>query len=153
MREADAAEGDLLTESNPPHALVAAVEAGLYAYNESATGRRDGESFGISARAADGTLKGGLHGWVWAGAASVLGLWVASAWRGKGLGSRLLAAAEAHARRHGSSQMLLTTYSFQARGFYERQGYAMVAEVENHPPGHSLYTMRKWLDRPGKEPA
>jgi ribosomal protein S18 acetylase RimI-like enzyme len=37
----------------------------------------------------------------------------------------------------------LDTFSFQARGFYEKLGYTVFGEIENHPPGHSRFFLRK----------
>lgn len=50
-------------------------------------------------------------------------LFVTEAARGQGLGSALLAEAEARAASDGLKRVLLNTYSFQAPGFYEKAGY------------------------------
>ncbi len=39
----------------------------------------------------------------------------------------------------------LSTFSFQARPFYERLGYALIGMLENYPEGHSLFFMTKRL--------
>lgn len=48
--------------------------------------------------------------------------WFHEEYRGKGLGSKLLAQAEIAAQGMGAKKALLTTYSFQARTFYEERG-------------------------------
>ena len=48
-------------------------------------------------------------------------------------------------RTRGCSQVMLTTYSFQARGFYEKEGYRVVGEMADYPPGATYYWMRKDL--------
>ena len=43
--------------------------------------------------------------------------------------------------------MYLSTYSFQARPFYEKYGYEVVGEIPDHPPGHSLFFIEKMIAR------
>jgi GNAT superfamily N-acetyltransferase len=83
-----------------------------------------------------GKLLGGLVGetvWGWL---SIRLLWVDPAHRGAGHGRALLAAAEAEARRRGCRQARLSTFSFQAAGFYERCGWREVLALEDFPRGH-----------------
>ena len=72
-------------------------------------------------------------------------LWVRESLRQHGYGRTLLRMAEAEARKRGGSRVMLTTYSFQARGFYEREGYEVVGEMADYPPGATYYWMRKDL--------
>jgi hypothetical protein len=37
----------------------------------------------------------------------------------------------------------LDTYSFQARGFYERLGYAVFGTLDDYPPGQSRIFLHK----------
>ncbi len=82
----------------------------------------------------------GATGWGWL---EVDTLWVADSLRGQGHGRVLLRTAEAEARRRGCSRAMLTTYSFQAREFYEREGYRVVGEMADYPPGATYCWMRK----------
>ena len=61
------------------------------------------------------------------------------------MGSKLLAQAEIAAKEMGAKKVLLTTYAFQARTFYEARGYQVVGEIKDYPPGSSYYTMVKTL--------
>ena len=97
------------------------------------------------------TLVGGVAGYTQYGWFSVDDLWVADDRRGTGLGSRLLAAAEAEARRRGCHSVRLDTYSFQARPFYEAHGYVLFGELDHYPDEHSKYFLAKRLD-PGLGP-
>jgi GNAT superfamily N-acetyltransferase len=84
----------------------------------------------------DPKLVGGLIGetvWEWL---SVRLLWVDPAQRGAGHGRRLLAAAEAEGRRRGCRTARLSTFSFQAAGFYERCGWRQVLALDDFPRGH-----------------
>ena len=78
--------------------------------------------------------------------------WLAPGYRRRGLGSRLLRAAEEEARRRGCRMAWLDTYDFQARPFYERHGYAVFGELDGLPNGHRRWFMRKRLDGSAGDP-
>ena len=63
--------------------------------------------------------------------------------RGAGLGRRLMAQAEEEAIQRRCRGVWLDTFSFQARGFYERLGYTVFGTFEDYPPGHSRFFLRK----------
>ena len=65
--------------------------------------------------------------------------------RGLGLGTELMRRAEDIARERNCIGIWLDTYSFQARGFYEKFGFTMFGEVAEHPPGHQRHFMKKLL--------
>lgn len=73
-------------------------------------------------------------------------LWVASAWRSQGNGARLMDAAEGFAVEHGCPDATLETHSFQALGLCQRRGYAVVGRLDDYPPGHAKYFLRKVLE-------
>lgn len=66
--------------------------------------------------------------------------------RGGGLGARMVRQMEEAARAHGCVGAWVDSYSFQAPGFYERQGYARFGEITGFPPGHSRVFLMKRLD-------
>ena len=68
-----------------------------------------------------GTLAG-LHGWTWGGSCYIQDLWVHKDLRGQGYGTQLLHAAEQEARTRGCAHMVLSSYSFEAPGFYQKHG-------------------------------
>ena len=70
--------------------------------------------------------------------------------RGQGTGRRILIAAEEEAVRRGCRYAWLDTFSFQARGFYEKLGYSVFGTLEDYPAGHSRYFLRKTLGEPGR---
>jgi GNAT superfamily N-acetyltransferase len=63
--------------------------------------------------------------------------------RGAGLGRKLMEQAEQEAIQRGCQGVWLDTFSFQARGFYERIGYTVFGTFEDYPPGHSRFFLRK----------
>ena len=86
---------------------------------------RVGSDLAVYARDDSGNMRGGLIGnrqgeWL-----NIKYLWVSDELRGSGLGSQLMQAAEAEARKQGCRHALVDTFSFQARPFYEKQGYKL----------------------------
>jgi len=95
-----------------------------------------------------GEIEGGLWGLTAWGWLHVELLFVPEALRGRGVGTELLRLAEEEATRRGCRGAWLDTFSFQARGFYERLGYEVFGAIEDHPPGHSHLFMKKALANP-----
>jgi GNAT superfamily N-acetyltransferase len=91
-------------------------------------------------------ILGGALGHVWGGWLDLDALWVSELFRGQGYGARLLEAAENEARDQGCHGVYLTTFSFQARPFYEKFGYEVVANIPDYPKGHSYYVLKKALE-------
>lgn len=81
----------------------------------------------------DGALLGGVSGWTWQEAAGIAMTWVHEDQRGTGLGARLLAAFEEAAAERGVRRVFVTSFTFQAPGFYERQGYAEIMRWDGVP--------------------
>ncbi len=121
------------------------LHEGLRAHNFAATGDRTGRSFAVKAYDAEGVLAGGaiasIH-WGWCYLAL---LWVRQDCRGGGLGGRLLQAAERQTLACGVRNLYLDTYSFQALPFYLKHGYTLFGQLENFPPPHTKYFLRKSL--------
>ena len=109
-----------------------------------ATGLGDEVELAIFVRAG-GTIVAGISGWTWGDCCELQNLWVEPSLRGRGLATRLLAAAEAEAAARGCSQSLYFTYEFQARALYERDGYELVGQVDNFPSGTAVLWYRKSL--------
>lgn len=112
-------------------------------YNYASTGITDGRLLAIFLRDNQNKIIAGLYGWTWGQCCEVKNLWVHEDWRGKGLGTRLMAAAEQEARLRGATQMVLSTHSFQAPGFYRRLGFETIGYNPDYPIGHQLIFLRK----------
>ena len=68
--------------------------------------------------------------------------------RGRGHGRALLAVAERWALERGCRDAFLDTFSFQAPEFYRKLGWEVFGTLEDHPPGHTHYFLRKRLGGP-----
>ena len=75
--------------------LAERLDKEINAFNAAATGHHDGRMLSVAVRGDDGDLRAGLYGWTWGGCGYIDLLWVRDDQRGSGLGTRLLAAAEA----------------------------------------------------------
>ena len=123
----------------------ASVVRGLLAFNEAQLGPSGEQSVKFIARDSTGTVVGGILGhtrWRWLYIAK---LWVDERARGRGLGTRLMAAAEDVARSRGCTDVSLDTFDYQARPFYEMLGYELFGTLEGYPPGSRQYYLRKRL--------
>ena len=136
------------TITSEPHASaedVEAVKAGLLAFNEQFVGPAKSGTLNLLVRDEEGNVVGGLlGGWRW-GWLYVDKFWLREDLRGSGIGSRMLRQAEDEARAAGCTTAVLDTFAFQARGFYEKHGYRVYAELEDFPPGYGQYFLRKEL--------
>jgi GNAT superfamily N-acetyltransferase len=92
-----------------------------------------------------GNIIGGLLADIYWRSLYVEFLWIEEALRKGGIGTQLMTLAEDEARRQDCDFMWLTTYSFQARPFYEKLGFYIIGRLDGHPPGYTVYTMRKDL--------
>lgn len=121
------------------------VMEGLHAFNYATTGHAASYPANFIVRGEAGDVLGGLLGYVWAGWLHVTYLWLAEPARGNGCGSRLIGEAEAYAKKRGAVGSTLETYSFQARPFYESLGYRVCGQIDDYPPGHTKFILKKSL--------
>lgn len=84
----------------------------------------------------------GATGWAWL---NIDILFVEAAQRNSGFGRALVQRAIEIARARGCIGAMLDTFDFQARGFYEKQGFSVFGELANMPPGHVRYWMRRGI--------
>ena len=82
---------------------------------------------------AAGELVAGISGWTWGVAAGIGMTWVREDERGTGVGTRLLEAFEREASARGAEHVFVTSFTFQAPGFYERHGYVEFARWQDVP--------------------
>ena len=117
------------------------------AFNQHVLGYSDAQPLAVEARGDAGELLGGVSGRTVYQHFLIEVLWVAESERGAGLGRALMAKAEEEARRRGCVGSQVDTLSFQAPGFYQKLGFAVIGEVPNFPPGHTRYFLFKsYLD-------
>lgn len=130
----------------PSDADREAVLAVLRAYNESQAGAAKARPVAILLKDDRGDTAGGLWGrtgyeWMF-----VEYLAVPEGARHQGRGSALMREAERIARERGCRGIWLDTFSFQARGFYERLGYSLFGTLDDYPAGEQRFFLAKRLN-------
>jgi GNAT superfamily N-acetyltransferase len=118
---------------------------GLLRYNRKEGGPLRYTRTVLSVRDDKGRLQGGLILQSYWRESYVELLWLSERTRGAGYGSLLLNEAERRARRRGSRLIHLNTFSFQAPGFYEKQGYKHFGSMSGSPEGESRHFYVKRL--------
>ena len=125
---------------------VYALGRRLREFNYRIVGRYpEGQNVWLNARDREGNLLGGFRGEIYFHWLFVNHLFVEESERRKGLGGRLLAEGEAHAKRNGAQQSRLETFEWQAPAFYVKHGYRELLNVPNYFQGYSLSLMVKKL--------
>jgi GNAT superfamily N-acetyltransferase len=138
-------EYKIAIEDSPSSEDRSIIQEGLNVYNISRAGDGQFQRLSIIVRDGAGNIVGGLLGetfWDWL---HINILWIDEALRGKGYGSKLMAAAEAEALKRDCKRSFLDTHSFQARPFYERLGYEVFGVLENYPGEHKRFFLQKTL--------
>ena len=137
----------LTVEDAPAEADTDVLAFGLEAYNEGRWPQHPPwRPLAIFLR--DETqIVAGLAGETYCGWLFVKNLWVSEGLRGRGVGRELMVRAEVLARERGCHSAHLDTFSFQARGFYEKLGYEEFGRLD-YPLGHHKHFMRKRLTLP-----
>lgn len=128
----------------PDHQETRQLAAGLSEHAQSFVDKDGFDSVAVFIRD-DGRIFGGVSGllnWNWL---QVSLLWVDNSLRGGGYGRQLMETIESLAREHGCQRAHVDTFSFQAREFYESLGYDVFATLDDYPPGHSRYYLKKAL--------
>ncbi|MEV0280049.1 GNAT family N-acetyltransferase [Streptomyces sp. NPDC050610] len=126
------------------------LNEGLIAYNKAAAGADAAESLSVKITDADGQPAGGLTGWTWGGFFEIELVWVREDFRADGWGGRILAAAEAEAVRRGCERAIVSSFTFQAPGFYERHGFTEFGRNGGIPGGHAKVHLHKTLTDRGR---
>ena len=135
----------IVYEENPGESAWGIIGQGVGVFNEQQAGDDRSKLLCFVLRSDQVEIMGGLVGsthWEWF---YVDLLWVREDLRRQGYGHHLLTKAEDMARERGAKNAYLDTFSFQAPEFYKQHGYEVFGELEDFPPGHQRFYMRKGL--------
>ena len=135
----------IAVERSNPAAVARALWKGLVQFNREAVGPLRYSRKVVTVRGAKGRVLGGLILESYLRESYVELLWLSAQARGARLGTRLLKAAERLALERGSVLIHLNTYSFQAAGFYEKNGYRRFGSISGSPAGGSRHFYLKRL--------
>lgn len=135
----------LRVERQPDPDDVAFLEARVNEITHERVGGLAPVELAVFVRDATGAVTAGIYGWTWGGSCELHHLWVDPSSRRVGLGSELLAVAEAEAAHRGCHQVMLFTHAFQAGHFYADRGYVEVGRVADYPEGDAALWLHKRL--------
>lgn len=128
----------LVVETEPDLATLAALEERVVDAVVAGANLGEESEFAVVVRDAHGRLVGGVSGTAWGGCCQLQAMWVDAAHRGRGWSRRLIAEAEAEARREGCLKVMFLAYDLVLPGFYARLGYEVAGVVPDCPMGSAL---------------
>jgi GNAT superfamily N-acetyltransferase len=135
-------------DSPDDKAALALVDDGIGDYNDAAEPRlAQVRHLSCFARDGQGHVLGGAVGRTWGNNAELQQIWLPTSLRGRDLGTVLLREFEQAAIARGCVLIYLETWSFQARTFYEKNGYEVALEISGYADSLSKFTMMKTLVR------
>ncbi len=137
---------DILVTDRVDRGMEDVIGGGLSAFNDAVTGFNDRKPLAVVAKdPKTGEILGGATGRSSLGLLFLELFHLPKSLRGAGLGTEILRLFEAEGRRRGCRSAVLCTISFQAPGFYERNGWRRFGEIACDPPGTSRVFMTKEL--------
>ena len=129
---------------NPEHLMF--IEDGLNEFNDAMTGINDRKPLSVIIRGKHGgKVLGGMLGRSSLGLLFVDLFYLSPDFRSLGLGNELLKRFEEEGRKRGCVAGFLYTISFQAPGFYKKNGWEEFGKIDCLPDGTSRIFMKKTL--------
>ena len=125
---------------------IKTIREGIFAFNKNILGKGMIENtYSVLLKDKDDKVRGGILAYYDSESVYIDVLWVDEASQHQNYGSKLLHAAESEAARLGCRYSTLDTWSFQAEGFYLKNGYERLGEIKNYYLNHSKIFLRKKL--------
>jgi len=131
----------LTPEDDRAPEVAAELRTRLLRFNELRAGPMNRRDIAATVRDERGQILAGLAGEVFWNSLYVHLLWVDEPYRRQGYGARLLRHAERLAIEASCDCVYLSTFEFQAPGFYAKQGYSVIGELPEVPKG----SRRQWF--------
>jgi GNAT superfamily N-acetyltransferase len=131
----------ITSEDDRASEVAADLRTRLKRFNERQAGPINRRDIAATIRNERGQIIAGLAGEVFWNSFYVHLLWVEEEYRRQGFGGRLLRHAERLAVEASCDCVYLSTFEFQAPGFYAKQGYSVIGELPDVPKG----SRRQWF--------
>jgi len=135
----------LIITRTPSAKDIEDIRQPLFNFNRQHIGNIDRVPLAVFTLNEAGNKVAGLTGNTFGNWLNIDYLWVADALRHQGIGSKLMHAAEQEATVRRCLYARVDTLSFQARPFYEKQGYQLQMTLKNIPEHHQWYFFTKIL--------
>jgi GNAT superfamily N-acetyltransferase len=143
---------EMLVESGKNEAFTSFLQHNIRTFNDTRSmhhleKRKPGsiQSFSIILYDQNHEWIGGLYAemiWNWL---EIKDFWLREEYRYIGIGTSVLNEAERVALSKGCEKAFLSTFDFQGKNFYQRNGYEVAGILEDYPPGSAYYWMTKNL--------
>lgn len=117
------------------------LKRGLRDYNYEQLGER-GAHFSIIAKNNELVI-GGLIIEKCSDAFYIKTLWVHDSFKKQGIGSKLLTMLDGEAENQNIPKIFTDTYTFQARGFYEKHGFKVIGIIREYILGYDKIYLKK----------
>ncbi|GAA5218509.1 GNAT family N-acetyltransferase [Corallincola platygyrae] len=141
---------EISAELSPANTEIEIICKGLTRFNQEACSEdkhsKTSIDLAVFVRSEEGEVIGGLTASCSCGNLRLEEMWLPEHARGNGIGKRVLTKAEQLAVENGCVQSVVSTTSFQARPFYEANGYQLVGTIDDLPVGHATFFLVKRLD-------
>jgi len=121
------------------------VHTGLRAFNRVRANWPERQRFNIVLRDAEGCVRGGILASVNFDVLVLEDVFVEENCRDGGNGARMMALAEEEGGKRGAQIAVVSTFSWQARPFYEKCGYSVYAQLPYDNGTYTLYSLKKSL--------
>jgi ribosomal protein S18 acetylase RimI-like enzyme len=131
--------------TTPSQEEIAELCKGLETHAKQTIGKTSFEPFGFLVHDAQQNLIGGCTGVFMYGLLHIKLLWIDDSIRNKGLGTELMSKAESYAREHNCRSILVETFDWQGKDFYEKLGYEVAFSYDGFDDGYQFYFFRKNL--------
>jgi GNAT superfamily N-acetyltransferase len=121
-----------------------AVHVGLRAFNRALVGWPERQNFNVVLRVEEDRLRGGILASLNFDTLVLEDVLVEQGSRHGDHGARLIALAEEEGHRRSAQLAVVSTFTWQARPFYEKLGYAVFAELPYNNGIFTLYSLKKF---------
>ncbi len=123
------------------------IEKNLYTFNDKIFGNSD--DFSVFLRDSNNKIQGGIIAQLRLELKLLYldYIWIASQFRNKGFGTKIVHIAEQIAKNKGCQSSELETLDFQAEIFYQKLGYSRFGVVEKYMGKYDYIFMRKYFEK------
>ena len=121
------------------------VHTGLRAFNRTRANWPERQHFNITLRDTERNVRGGILATVNYDVLVLEDVFIEEDCRTGGHGARMMALAEEEGMRRGARLAVVSTFSWQARPFYEKCGYSVYAELPYNNGMYTLFSLKKSL--------
>lgn len=145
-------DGEMTTievTENPSTGDAAILSQGIIDYNRAEIPDLESNDeevkFFVFARNGEDAIIGGVRAICFWNTLHIELLWLSEECRGQGIGKGLIDAAENFAMQRDCEKAFVETTSWQAKPFYEKNGYDHIATLQDRPKGHASHYLAKNL--------